>query len=127
MTGNELYNAALDLCGLRKSDGSLPSDISDLTQRAPALINILLAENASLDGRITKTEQTVSSIALLSETLSISDILSASVLPYGLAALLMSGEDDEVAKEMKTLYASARENALSFGKARVESISEVYE
>lgn len=126
MTGNELLNTSLDLLGLRTESGELPQDTNDLKARALSLINILLAENSSLDGRITRSEHTVKSISTLDDTIGMSDIVLHGVLPYGLACLLMLGEDDGIAKDMNTLYTHAKETALKFGKAKTEPIAEVY-
>ena len=126
MTGNELLNTALDLLGLRNESGTLPMDVNDLKQRALSLINILLAENSSLDARINRCEHTVKSINTLDDNIDMSDIVVNDVLPYGLACLFMLGEDDSLAKDMNTLYSRAKDNALKFGKAKVEPITEVY-
>ncbi len=126
MTGTEIFYTALDLCGLRKENGSVPSDAGDLSQRALGLLNILLAENSSLDARIRKEEHEVISISTLSDTVDVTDIVAAAVLPYGLARLMMLGEDDEFADRMKILYDNARNTALRFGKATVGGIEEVY-
>ncbi len=126
MTGNQLFSSALDICGLRKADGGFPTDIGDLTQRAPALINLLLAENSSLDARIRKEEHIVRSIQNLDQELEVTDAVAFFVLPYGLARLLMLGEDDEFALQMGAIYAEQQQKALAFGKAKIHSISEVY-
>lgn len=126
MTANELFISALDLCGLRREDGGLPADISDLSQRALSLINLLLAENSSLDSRIKKEEHTVAAVTDMSDTLEVTDIVAFSVLPYGLARLLMLGEDDELATQMGAIYAEQQKKALCFGKPDVHQISEVY-
>lgn len=126
MTGTDIFNAALDLCALRSEDGGLPDDTADLSQRALAMINLLLAENSSLDARIRKEEHEVISISTLSDVLDVTDIVACSVLPYGLARLLMLGEDDELAERMKILYENARSSALRFGKAVTQEIEEVY-
>jgi hypothetical protein len=126
MTGKELFEIALDLCGLRKSDGKIPNDVSDMQQRAVALINLLLAENAEIDSRIRRIEHRVESIVSLDDKLVCSDIVSSSILPYGLAQLLVLGEDDELAANFHKLYLDARERSIRFGKARIVPITEVY-
>ena len=126
MTGKELFESALDLCGLRQTDGKLPNDVSDLEQRALSLINILLAENSVLDCRIGKKEHEVYSITSLSQAVPLCDIVQNRVLPYGLARLLLLGEDDNLASDMNRLYNESRAEALGFGKPKVEPIAEVY-
>lgn len=126
MTGQELFEKALDLCGLHKNEYDLPADTQDLKSRAVNLINILLSENASLDCRIKRTEHTVKSINSLEESLDFTEIVENAVLPYGLARLFLMGEDDVLANQMALFYENGKKTALSFGKAKHEEITEVY-
>lgn len=126
MTGSELYEISLDLCGLRKSDGTVPSDLDDLTQRALSMINLLIAETSSLDAKVSGEIPTVKKIDSLSDTVPESDIVVGSVLPYGLARLLMLNEDEAFADRMLFMYEQKKKEALSFGKAKKEEIQEVY-
>ena len=126
MTGRELFEAAMDVCGLRETDGSVPGDALDLEQRAPALINLLLADNAWLDSRIKKQPPQICVTEGLESVLDVSEIVARSVLPYGLAALLTAGEDDALCARLSAQYESARELALRSGRAAAEEITEVY-
>lgn len=127
MTGKELFDIALDLCGLRKADGNLPNDTDDLQQRAISLINLVLAENAEIDCRIRRIEHRTSVINSLEDRLDCCDIVASSVLPYGLARLFLLGEDDALASNFHNLYIDSRNRAVRFGKARIEAITGVYE
>lgn len=126
MTGTKLFESALDLCGLRKTGGSFPNDVSDLEQRALSLINLLLAENSILNCRIEKKEHEVYSIEAMSDEIPLCAIVQSRVLPYGLARLFMIGEDDALASDMNRLYNEARAEAIGFGKPKAEPITEVY-
>ena len=126
MTGQELFLKALDICGLRQGESDLPSDIEDLETRALSLINVILAENAVLDSKIRKTEHYISSIRSMEETINCSKIIAELVLPYGLAKLMMLGDDDALAESLGRIYEDAKKTALTFGKARRENIAEVY-
>ena len=126
MTGNKLFQYAINLCGLASSESDTPTDVSDLLSRSVSLINILLSENAVLDGRIKKTQHQVYEITSLEETLPCSEIIASSVLPYGLARLFMLGEDDKLATDLHTLYVESQKSALKFGKATQGPIREVY-
>ncbi|MBE6683663.1 MAG: hypothetical protein E7595_05905 [Ruminococcaceae bacterium] len=126
MTGKELLDISLDLLGLRNIDGALPSDTNDLRARATAMINILLAENSVLDGRIRHSEHKIEPISSLDDTLDCSDSVAYGVLPYGLARLLMIGEDDALAGDLNSLYLSSRNTLLCFGKPMTHPITEVY-
>lgn len=127
MTGQEIFVYALDLCGLVKENSEIPSDAADLKQRAVSLLNIVIAENAVIDGRIKKAEHKVAKISSLEDTVDCCDIICSSVLPYGLARLMMLGEDDRLAADFNKLYSEARLNAISFGKAASGAITGVYE
>ncbi len=127
MTGQELFIYAMDLCGLMREDSAIPSDAADLQQRAVSLINIVIAENAILDSRIRKIEHSVARITELTDRIDCCDIIAYSVLPYGLARLMMLGDDDALAADMNKLYIEARSNAISYGKAVTEQITGVYE
>ncbi len=126
MTGQNIFDKAIDLCGLRSSMTDAPIDVSDLSERAIELINILLAENSVLDCKIRKAEHEVLKIESLTQDLPCSEIVAALVLPYGLARLFMLGEDDDLAAGMERLYTASKATALSFGKAKHKAITEVY-
>lgn len=127
MTGNELLKKATTILGLLNNAGEIANDAGDFSVRALALINLLLAENAVLDSRIRKTEHKVLAIDSLDDALELTEIVAQSVMPYGLASLLIMGEDDSLYLELRRAYAEARSNALRFGKAKIHGISEVYE
>ncbi len=126
MTGQNLFEKAINLCGLKSSLSDAPTDVSDLSERALELINILLAENSILDCRIRKIQHELLKIDSLAEDLPCAEIVASFVLPYGLARLFMIGEDDTLASEMEKLYEAGKLNALRFGKATQGPIKEVY-
>lgn len=126
MTGQEIFESALDLCGLRRSDSKIPLDVEDLQQRAITLLNITLSEISILDSKIKKDEHKILNIKRLEDEVNCSDIIAFGVLPYGLARLMMIGEDDQLAADMNKLYLEMREQAIRFGKAISHSITEVY-
>lgn len=126
MKGSSIYEISLDLLGLGGDGEAELSDTDDLKARALSLINILIAENHSLDCRITKCEHSLKPIDSLDDEIELNEILLGSVLPYGLAALLMVGEDDSLAASMHKLYEKARTEALRHGRAKAEPITEVY-
>lgn len=126
MTGNQLFQTALDILGLRTASGNIPADAADMQERALSLINLLLAENSALDCRISKTEQKVKQIKSMTDTVAFSDIMCGSVLPKGLAKLLSDGEDDTLAAKLAADYSAARTEALRFGNAKCMPITEVY-
>ncbi|MDD4164127.1 MAG: hypothetical protein PHD66_02755 [Eubacteriales bacterium] len=126
MTGTDIYNTAMDLCALRNKSGAIPSDCSDLTQRATALINILIAENAYLDSLIKKQALTINPITELSNTVELSELICAAVLPYGLACLLIQNEDTGEAMFFKSRYEFEKAKIQSEIKGVLTPIKEVY-
>ena len=126
MKAIELFAASLNLLGIYADGEKLPDDTEDLKYRSVALINILLAENALLDSRLRKSDLKITQITNLDEDLICSDVMANSVLPYGLARLLVLGEDDSLSNELYRLYIESRENARRFIKANVHPIEEVY-
>ena len=126
MKAIELFDASLNLIGIYSDGEKLPADTEDLKYRAVALINILLAENALLDSGLRKSDLKIMRITNLDEDLICSDVMANSVLPYGLARLLVLGEDDSLSNELYRLYVESRENARRFIKANVHPIEEVY-
>ena len=126
MKAIELFTASLNLIGIYSDGEKLPADTEDLKYRAVALINILLAENALLDSGLRKSDLKIMQITNLDEDLICSDVMANSVLPYGLARLLVLGEDDSLSNELYRLYVESRENARRFIKANIHPIEEVY-
>lgn len=126
MKAIKLFIAALDLIGINNDGEKLPADTEDLKLRAVSLINTLLAENAVIDSRIRGVKTEITSVQTLEDTLTCSDIISNSVLPYGLAHLLILGEDDILADKLYRMYLASCENARRFTMARAHPITEVY-
>ncbi len=126
MKAIKLFTTALDLIGIYNDGEKLPADTEDLKQRSVSLINLLLAENAVLDGSLRKTDAEIKYIQQLEDEILCSDIIVNSVLPYGLARLLVLGEDDAISNELYRMYVTSQENAKRFVKAITHPIEEVY-
>lgn len=125
MTVRELTDAAYAVIGLYEG-ASIKSDLSDYEARAITLINILLGEISVIDCRIKREPATISRVEAFTDTLPTCDIISSSVLPYGLAALLTLGEDDNVYLALLDRYNKQKASALTLGRAKAEPINEVY-
>ena len=126
MTGKELMLYSMDLCGLLDENGEACNDTKDLQQRALSLINITLAENGILDCNIRKIKHSIPRIHRLDDPIDCSDVICYRVLPYGVARLMMLGEDDALAADFGRLYSQGQESAARFGKAVTHQIKEVY-
>ena len=125
MTVRELTDAAYAVIGLYEG-ASIKSDLSDYEARAITLINILLGEISVIDCRIKREPATISRVGAFTDRLPTCDIISSSVLPYGLAALLTLGEDDNVYLALLDRYNKQKASALTLGRAKAEPINEVY-
>jgi hypothetical protein len=126
LTGNDIFNTALDLCALRNTNGSIPADCEDLKQRAVGLLNLLIAENAYLDSLIKKQKIVISIITSLSDKIELSPLLTSVVLPYGLAFLLIQNEDSSTASFFRAKYESEKNRIQSQLKGVIQGITEVY-
>lgn len=126
MTGNDIYNTAMDLCALRTTSNTIPTDCADFTQRATGLLNLLLAENAYLDSLIKNEPIIIPAISALTDTVNMSAVICAILLPYGLACLLIQNEDANAAAFFKMKYETEKAKIQSNIKGRLASITEVY-
>ena len=126
MTGQELLNAALDVCGLRDEQGGIPSDVQDAVQRSVSLINLLLADNEPLAARVDKRSPAIKKITQFSDSIAFPESITRTVLVYGLARMICLGEDRETAADLNALYENAKAAALRSGRAVPGVIAEVY-
>lgn len=126
MTGNDIFNISMDLCALRTKSGDVPGDCEDLMQRAVGMLNLLIAENAFLDSLIKKQAMVIASISQLPDTVELSPILCASVLPYGLACLLIQNEDSAAASFFRSKYETESYKIRASLKGESRQITEVY-
>jgi len=126
MTGQELYEAALDVAGIKLRNGSVPATASDLTARCVSLINMLITENAFLNSLITKSPEAPKFISSLGETVELDKKLLTFSLPYGLAALLLIPDDMEGSTLLFNKYIQATVKIKSELPTRRHSIEEVY-
>ena len=115
----------MDLCALRDNSGSVPADCNDLAQRAPTLINLLIAENAFLDSLLKKAEPVITEISALSDTIELSPAFCSS-LPYGLAYLLIENEDPALSAVFRSRYEKETAKIRSRLKGTLKEIREVY-
>ena len=121
MTGQALYELAMDILALRFPDGDIPA-----SGRALGLINLLITENAFLDARLKKSDPAVVPITALSDEIGQSAEIVSRAMPYGLASLLILNENATLASLLHGLYTAAlNEISHSYG-AGVEQIKEVY-
>ena len=126
MTGQALYELAMDILALRFPDVDIPVSCEDMTGRALGLINLLIAENAFLDARLKKTDPAVNPITALTDEIGQSAEIVSRAMPYGLASLLILNENATVASLLHGLYTAAlNEVSHSYG-AGIAPIREVY-
>lgn len=127
MTGEKLFEIALDLLNLRKTNGELPENCNDMRTRATNIINICLAECAPLNNLLqNRTDNAFLDITGLSETIPCDEILAVSVLPFGVAAYLCCDEDPVLSRLMENRYRTAYRNIQRASKAKIRPVTEVY-
>ncbi|MBE6539207.1 MAG: hypothetical protein E7674_00510 [Ruminococcaceae bacterium] len=127
MTGEKLFEIALDLLNLRKTTGELPENCNDMRTRATNIINICLAECAPLNNLLqNRTDNAFLDITGLSETIPCDELLAVSVLPFGVAAYLCGDEDPVLSRLMENRYRTAYRNIQRASKAKIRPVTEVY-
>ena len=102
-TAREVYERSLALLGMEESENT-----EGYLQRAPHLINLLLAHLSGLDeamkGGGPEIGAALPQIHSLSEPLGAQDVIVYSLLPLGLAGLLIQEEEPERASFFFNLY-----------------------
>ncbi len=125
MKANIIINAALDICGMRNSDGSVPLSCDDIDHRASALLGMIAAEYVGTDKAAGNIHADIPDAISSDSEIPLSDGLCRTVIPYLLAALLIEDEDQAFAATLRHLAADAL-TAFRHDKARTHTIKEVY-
>lgn len=128
MTGNDILERALDLCALHSGgvETELRGDLLDLKARAPALLNVLIAELTPLHERLTGQEAEVCALQDMTEAVHLHSGICGSLLPFRLAALLIAEEDRELSDLLDEYARDARAALLRDGRSARHRIVEVY-
>ena len=126
MTGQDIFERALDLCALRGADGSLPADVGDLQSRAVGLLNVSAIALHALDQRLRGKPCYSVWMSSLEETVDMHEDICGAVLPYRLAALLIYEEDRELAERLHAHELDTEKRLLADGISRRHAITEVY-
>ena len=130
MTGNEVFQAALDLCGLahggESGESALREDLKDLQSRSLGLLNLLITELTPLSERVERSTLIPKKLNTLADDVPLPEKVAGALLPYRLAAALIAEEDGELAGALLTYAREARAALLSDGKSNTHSITEVY-
>ncbi len=114
MVAKTIYDMALQILGLKNSDGTDSDDCSDLLNRAPDLINILIHENLPLDRLLcANPNKTANVISSLNDDVDAHDTVLYTVYPYGLAALLIKANNPDY---YSVLYHIYTQNKLDISK-----------
>ena len=128
MTGNDILERALDLCALHSGDveNDLRGDLQDLKARAPALLNLLIAELNPLHERLTGRKKEIRILKSMTETVDLHPGITGSLLPFRLAALLVAEEDRELSAALSEYARDARAALFADGASACHRIVEVY-
>ena len=124
MTVGKLFEAAMDLIGERRKDGSFSSNSIYLTARAVTVVNQVLAELTTANIVLGSTAFTP--VTSVSDTVTLDDRLLYAAAPAGIAAALMLGEDDDRYSFYRLMFENAVKGALRGEKAKLTSIVDVY-
>ncbi len=126
MTGKEVLDSALDLCGLRDETGNTNNNVGDLVQRSVSLINILLAKYEQLNSRVTGEIYRVKHIESLNTSIDMHQMILQCILPFALAALLIQDEDAALASRFESAASDAEYILNALPVTDRKSITEVY-
>ncbi len=130
MTGNEVLDLALDLCGLAhggaEGESGLREDLKDLRSRSLGLMNLLITELTPLSERVVRSTLVPKKLTTLADEVPLPQNVAESLLPYRLAAALIAEEDSEMANALLLYAREARAALLADGKSTAHGIVEVY-
>ena len=124
MTVEKLFEAAMDLIGERRKDGTFSSNSEYLTARAITIVNQVLAELASAN--VTLGGSAFIPVTNVSNAVALDTRLLYAAAPAGIAAALMLGEDDDRYTFYRLMFENAVKGALRSEKATATSIVDVY-
>ena len=107
-TAREIYQTSLHLLGERSEH-----DRAVLEERAPDLINMILAELRDLDAALKKEAvrpgEALKEISSLDDNVHCEAVIAASLVPFALAAFLIQEEDSSRADYFYRLYSKGAE------------------
>ncbi len=130
MTGNEVLDTALDLCGLarggERGESELREDLKDLQSRSLGLLNLLITELTPLSERVERSTLVPKRLKTLADEVPLPKNVTETLLAYRLAAALIAEEDPELAGALLTYARESRLALLADGKSKTHSITEVY-
>ena len=123
-TANEIYTAALALMGAT-------DDAARYQDRALAGINLLVTDLFALDralkGEAAAVAAAIPPLETLQDTTDLTDVLTRTLVPIGLAAFLLNEEEEQRAAFFQRLYRSEKEILLrQFAPGRRHPIRNVY-
>ena len=124
--GQDIFETALDIIGERQSDGNLPTDVAFFQSRAVSYINIVLAECAPYQSRLTGEIIDYSPISSLDDRIDIDSRLAIGAMPYGVAALYLLSEGDNRYELFRTIFENILLKLMKYGTAKVHEIYNAY-
>ncbi len=110
MTAKGVYDMAVQLLGFKNINGTDSDDCTDLLNRSPELLNIIIHENLNVDRILCDMpDKKAVVISTLQEDIDSHDALLYTVFPYGLAAMLIGQDDTALYGELYKRYTDARQ------------------
>jgi len=121
----------MDIMAERKPTGQTSIDTADYLHRTVNILDVLINENEALislygEGAVFPEEISSRGVPGLDGELRVSERIGKSVLAYGLAYMLVLGEDNERARFYRDMYEKARTDARRRVKARSGRVKNTY-
>lgn len=127
----EIYERALALINERNSEGAYHADIGDFEKNAPAVASTLIALYTTSDA-VLKNEKIrdigeIKAVESLDDELPFHPHLSAAVLPFALASMMILEEDSQRSEYFLSLARLAESKLLSaYARGESTSVKNVY-
>lgn len=126
MKGMDIFETALDILGERGVGGEFPTDVAFFQSRAVSYINIVLAEIAPYQARLTGEVIDFSPITSLDEEIDVDARIVGGVMPYGVAALYLLSEGDGRYELFRTIFENSILKMMRYHTSLTHEIKNVY-
>lgn len=131
LTAQQVFEASMYFLD-NQSDAGIAdaSDNAEYKYRAPSVLNMLIAQlypySDTYPTLTAGTRPTAAKITAMTDTIPLDDVLASSVLPLGLAFMLVLNEDKVLASNLKAMYDEALAHVMNKVPTESEAITDVY-
>lgn len=130
-TAQQVFDASMYFLD-NQSDAGI-ADVSDNAEykyRTPTVLNMLVAQlypySDTYPALTSGTRPTAAKINNMTDAIPLDDVLASSVLPLGLAFMLVLNEDKVLASNLKAMYDEALAHVMNKVPTASEAITDVY-